>query len=82
MTKVTIWHNPRCSKSRAAMALISELGVESTVYKYLDTPASKEKLSKLLAQLDMSPRELMRTKENIYKEQLILFYLKPTKTLK
>lgn len=68
MTKVTIWHNPRCSKSRAAMALIAVLGVESTIYKYLDTPASKEKLSKLLAQLDMSPRELMRTKEDIYKE--------------
>ena len=68
MTKVTIWHNPRCSKSRAAMELIAELGMEPIVYRYLDTPASKEQLSKLLAQLDMNPRELMRTKEDIYKE--------------
>lgn len=68
MSQITIWHNPRCSKSRAGMALLEDMGVEAVVYKYLDTPPSKEELSTLLSQLGITPRELMRTKEDIYKE--------------
>jgi arsenate reductase len=68
MAKVTIWHNPRCSKSRNSMTLLEEKGVDAEVVKYLDTPPTKEELKTLLAQLGMRARELMRTKETIYKE--------------
>lgn len=68
MSNVTIWHNPRCSKSRNAVALLEEQGVEAEVVKYLDTPPSKEELVEMLAMLGLSARELMRTKEAIYKE--------------
>ena len=67
MNTVTIWHNPRCSKSRNAVALLEEKGVEAEVVKYLDTPPSKEELADLLKMLDIPARELMRTKEDIYK---------------
>ena len=68
MANVSIWHNPRCSKSRNAMTLLEEKGVDVDVVKYLDTPPTKEELIKLLKMLGMSARELMRTKEDIYKE--------------
>jgi len=68
MSNVIIWHNPRCSKSRNAIALLDEEGVDTEVVKYLDTPPSKEGLKEVLKMLDISPRELMRTKEAIYKE--------------
>ncbi len=68
MSNVTIWHNPRCSKSRNALALLDEKGVDAKVVKYLDTPPSKEELIEILKMLSISPRELMRTKEAIYKE--------------
>ena len=68
MANVTIWHNPRCSKSRNAVALLEEQGVEAEVMKYLDTPPNKEELVEMLKMLDIGARELMRTKEDIYKE--------------
>ena len=68
MKNVKIWHNPRCSKSRNAVALLEEQGVEAEVVKYLETPPSKEEVIKVLKMLGISARELMRTKEDIYKE--------------
>ena len=68
MSSVTIWHNPRCSKSRNAVALLEEKGVDADIVKYLDTPPSKEELVDMLKMLGLSARELMRTKEAIYKE--------------
>ena len=68
MSKVKIYHNPRCSKSRNAVALLEEQGIEAEVVKYLDTPPTKEELKKILKMLGLSARELMRTKEAIYKE--------------
>ena len=68
MSKTIIWHNPRCSKSRNTLALLEEQGVDAEVVKYLDTPPSKEELKALLKMLGMSARELMRTKEEVYKE--------------
>ncbi len=68
MANVTIWHNPRCSKSRNAAALLEEKGIEAEVVKYLDTPPSKEELKAVLKMLGISARELMRTKEDLYKE--------------
>lgn len=64
----TIYHNPRCSKSRAAMELLTEKGLELDVIKYLDTPPSKEAITDLLAMLGLEPRELMRKGESEYKD--------------
>jgi len=68
MAKVTIWHNPRCSKSRNSLALLEENAIEAEVVKYLDTPPSKEEIIDVLKMLGITARELMRTKEDIYKE--------------
>ena len=68
MSNVKIWHNPRCSKSRNAVELLDEKGVDAEIVKYLDTPPSKEELENMLKMLGISARELMRTKESIYKE--------------
>jgi arsenate reductase len=68
MKNITIWHNPKCSKSREALAILQENGVESEVVKYLDTPPSKQEIQTLLGMLGISARELMRVKEDIYKE--------------
>ncbi len=68
MNSVTIWHNPRCSKSREALSLVEESGCEKDIVKYLETNPDKNTLKKLLKMLGITPRELMRTKEAIYKE--------------
>jgi len=67
MANVTIWHNPKCSKSRDSFKLLEERGIDAEVIKYLDTPPTKEELKEVLKMLGMAPRELMRTKEEIYK---------------
>lgn len=66
MSKVTIWHNPRCSKSRQTLALLRERGIEPTIVEYLKTPPSEAELTHALADLGMTPRELMRKKEAPY----------------
>ncbi len=65
---VTIYHNPRCSKSRQTLALLKEKGIEPKIIKYLETPPSADELKKILKLLGLSPRELMRKKEKEYKE--------------
>lgn len=65
---VTIYHNPRCSKSREALGLLREKGVEPEIVKYLETPPDAAALAELLDMLGLEPRELMRTKEKEYKE--------------
>lgn len=68
-TGVTIYHNPRCSKSRETLALLKERGVEPDVVLYLDTPPDVNTLKNILQMLKMtSPRDLMRHKEDLYKE--------------
>jgi arsenate reductase len=56
-----IWHNPKCSKSREALKLLEEKGASTEVFKYLDTPPSREEIVALLQKLGISARELMRT---------------------
>ena len=68
MANVTIWHNPRCGKSRDGLKLLEEKGIDTEVVRYLDTPPTKEELVALLKMLGITARELMRTKEAIYKE--------------
>jgi arsenate reductase len=66
---VTIYHNPRCSKSRQTLALLEENGITPDVVKYLEQTPSIDQLKVLLSQLGYSSaRDMMRTKEAIYKE--------------
>ena len=68
MSQVTIYHNPRCSKSRQTLELIREQGIEPVVREYLKEAPSEKELKQVLASLNISPRELLRTKEAEYKE--------------
>lgn len=67
MTDITLYHNPRCSKSRQALALLRDRGIEPTVVEYLKSPPDAETLTRLLEQLGMAPRDLMRKGEAAYK---------------
>lgn len=60
---VTIYHNPRCGKSRAALALLRERGIEPAIVEYLKTPPSAAELKRLLKLMDLSPRQILRAKE-------------------
>ncbi len=60
---LTLYHNPRCSKSRAALALLQEKGARPTVVEYLETPPSADELRRILRLLGMAPRQLLRGKE-------------------
>lgn len=63
-----IYHNPRCSKSRAALALLRERGIEPEVVEYLKTPPDLETLRALIGMLGIRPRDLLRTGEAEYRE--------------
>ena len=65
---LSIYHNPRCSKSRQALQLLEEKGVRPEIVKYLDTPPDHATLARILEMLGLEPRELMRKKEKEYKE--------------
>jgi arsenate reductase len=67
--EVTIYHNPRCSKSRATLELLREQGIEPNIIEYLKTPPSQAELARILKMLGMEPRELMRSKEAEYRQQ-------------
>ncbi|PRD18774.1 UNVERIFIED_CONTAM: yfgD [Trichonephila clavipes] len=68
MTDLTLYHNPRCSKSRGALELLEARGLSPTVVRYLDTPPSAEELRTLLDKLGIAARQLLRTGEDEYKE--------------
>ena len=61
--KVQIYHNPRCSKSRAALELLRERGIEAEVVNYLDNPPNEEVLRELVGKLGVDSMELLRTNE-------------------
>lgn len=65
---VTIYHNPRCSKSRDTLKLIQGKGLEPTVIEYLKTPPDKKTLQQIIRQLGITPRELLRKNETEYKQ--------------
>jgi arsenate reductase len=71
MPKITIYHNPRCSKSRQALELLDSHGVEADVVEYLKTPPDTGQLAEILNLLGMEPRELMRTNEPEYKDNAL-----------
>jgi len=65
---ITIYHNPRCSKSRQTLQLLQDKGIEPEIVEYLKTPPDAATLDEYLTKLDMQPRDLMRKKEAPYKE--------------
>ena len=65
----TIYHNPRCSKSRQALQLLQSENVDTTVIEYLKTPPSAQTLKEILSALGMKPRDLMRKNEAVFKSE-------------
>ena len=63
---VTIYHNPRCSKSRQTLELLRGRGLEPEIIEYLKNPPDKSAMTEILALLGLTPRELMRKKEAQY----------------
>lgn len=68
MADYTIYHNPRCSKSRQALALLEEAGVDHQVVKYLETPPDARALDQLLTKLALEPSEVMRQGDDLFKD--------------
>lgn len=67
MTDAILYHNPRCSKSRAALELLQSRGIEPEIVRYLETPPDAETLRELLGKLGLSARQLLRSGEDEYK---------------
>ncbi|MEE4182690.1 arsenate reductase (glutaredoxin) [Pseudomonas viridiflava] len=68
MTDLTLYHNPRCTKSRGALELLQARGVSPDVVLYLETPPDAAQLRELLGKLGISARQLLRTGEDDYKQ--------------
>ncbi|TWT50895.1 Arsenate reductase [Rubripirellula amarantea] len=64
----TVFHNPRCSKSRAAVELLDSREMQFEIVKYLETPPSEKELAKILAMLGIAPEQLVRKGEKVFKE--------------
>jgi arsenate reductase len=68
MSELTIYHNPKCSKSRAALAILERNGVEPNVIEYLKTPPRADQLRAIVAMLGITPEQLVRKGEQVYTE--------------
>lgn len=68
MSTVTLYHNPRCSKSRQTLQLLEDNGVSPEVVLYLETPPSADEINGLLKKLGISARDLLRKGEDAYKD--------------
>ncbi len=68
MSKYTLYHNPRCSKSREALQLLQSKGINADVVLYLENPPSVDELKKIIKKLGISAKDLLRTKETEYKD--------------
>lgn len=71
MKTVTIYHNPRCSKSRQCLELLIERGFEPTVVHYLDNPLTEQDIQHLLQLLQATPRDLIRKSEEEYRDNYL-----------
>jgi arsenate reductase len=69
MAEITIYHNPRCGKSRATLALIEERGLTPRIVEYLKTPPTRTELKAILDKLGMKPEQLVRKGEDVYKAE-------------
>lgn len=68
MAEVTVYHNPRCTKSRNSLAYLDEKGIGYDVHLYLDEPLSHDQLKSIIKKLGIKPEELLRKNEADYKE--------------
>ena len=68
ITMITIYHNPKCSKSREGVCLLEEKGIEFETFKYLDEKITKRELTSIIKKLKIRPIELVRTKEQLWKD--------------
>ncbi len=68
MSDITIYHNPRCSKSRQSLKILQDNNITPEIILYLESPPTKAELKDLLKKLGISPRDLLRTSEQAYKE--------------
>jgi len=66
---ITIYHNPRCGKSRSALALLEEKGLQPHIIEYLKTPPANEELRAILRKLGMKPEQIVRKGEDVYKQK-------------
>jgi arsenate reductase len=66
--KAKIYHNPRCSKSRATLALLEQHGIDLDIVQYLETPPTRRILETLLRKLGLKPRDLIRSNEPEFRE--------------
>jgi arsenate reductase len=66
---ITIYHNPRCGKSRAALAILAGRGIEPVVVEYLKKSPTKDELRAILKKLGMKPEQIVRKGEDVYKEK-------------
>ena len=66
---ITIYHNPRCGKSRSALTILTEHGIDPVVAEYLKNPPTKDELREILKKLAMKPEQIVRKGEEVYKEK-------------
>ncbi len=71
MSQFTIYHNPRCSKSRQTLAILEEHNIQPDIVLYLEDTPNKQKLQELLQQLNMTARDILRKSEDAYKENAL-----------
>ena len=65
---ITIWHDPRCSKSRRTLQILNDFGLRPKIVEYLKTPPQPEELRDVLRRLAVGPRDLMRTREASWRD--------------
>ena len=68
MSDFIIYHNPRCSKSRQTLEILDQHDLETEIVLYLDNPPSAEEIASILNKLELSPRDILRKGEDVYKE--------------
>lgn len=68
MPKVTIYHNPRCSKSRGALELLEEKGIQPEIIEYMNDPPDQQTLSKIVKMLGVPARDILRSTEQVFKD--------------
>jgi len=75
MKKFTIYHNPRCSKSRQALQILRDKGIEPNIIEYLKTPLQKDELKNISKTLGLRPKDFIRKNENDFKENNLGKYI-------
>jgi arsenate reductase len=75
MKELTIYHNPRCSKSRQTLQILRDRGIEPSIVEYLKTPLQKDELKKISTSLGFRPKEFVRKNESDFKEKNLVNHL-------